>query len=123
MAQGSVKRGFGVWAVAALTVIAACGEPAKPAPTPPTPTAAPPPAPPPPVASAPAPPPKPRDSCGAISLQYLVGKPRTDIPVPVNPAMRRVVCSTCMTTQDFISTRQTITFDEQTGLVTSVKCG
>jgi hypothetical protein len=75
------------------------------------------------VAAAPAPPPKPRDSCGAVSLQYLVGKPRTDIPVPVNPAMRRVVCSTCVTTRDFVSARQTITFDSQTGLVTSVKCG
>jgi hypothetical protein len=122
MAQGSVRRGFGLLAVAALAVMSACGEPAKQAPPPPTPAAAPPPAPPPAVAAAPAPP-GPRDSCGAISLQYLVGKPRTDIPVPVNPAMRRVVCSTCMTTQDFISTRQTITFDSQTGLVTSVKCG
>jgi hypothetical protein len=121
MAQGSVTRGFGVWAVAALTVVGACGEPAKQAPPPPTP-AAPAPAPPPPIAEAP-PPPRPHDSCGAISLQSLVGKPRTDIPVPVNPSMRRVVCSTCMTTQDFVSTRQTITYDSQTGLVTSVKCG
>jgi hypothetical protein len=121
MAQGSMKRGIGIWAVAALTVIGACAEPAKP--PPPAAAAAPPAAPPPPVAEALPRPPKPHDSCGAISLQYLVGKPRTDIPVPVNPAMRRVVCSTCMTTQDFISTRQTITFDSQTGLVTSVKCG
>ena len=122
MAQGSVRRGFGIWVVAALAMIGACAEPAKEAPPPPAPAAAPPPAPPP-VAAAPTPPPKPRDSCGAISLQYLVGKPRTDIPVPVNPAMRRVVCSTCVTTQDFISARQTITFDSQTGLVTSVRCG
>ena len=123
MAQGSVRWGFSLLAVAALAVVGACAEPAKQAPPPPAPAAAPAPAPPPPVAAAPAPPPKPRDSCGAISLQYLVGKPRTDIPVPVNPAMRRVVCSTCMTTQDIIPTRQTITFDSQTGLVTAVKCG
>ncbi len=121
MAQGSVRRGFGILAVAALTITGACAEPTREAPT--APAAAPPPAPPPPVAAAPTPPPKPRDSCGAISLQYLVGKPRTDIPVPVNPAMRRVVCSTCVTTQDFVSARQTITFDSQTGLVTSVRCG
>jgi hypothetical protein len=122
MAQGSMRRGLGVWAVAALTVIGACAEPAAP-PPPPAAAAAPPPAPPPPVAAAPAPPPKPSDSCGAGALQYLVGKPRTDIPVPVNPAMRRVVCSTCVVTQDYISARQTITFDAQTGLVTSVRCG
>jgi hypothetical protein len=119
MAQGSVRRGFGLWAVVALMVIGACAEPAKQAPPPPA--AAP--QPPPPVAVAPAPPPRPRDSCGAVSLQYLVGRPRTDIPVPVNPGMRRVVCSTCAVTQDFVSARQTITFDAQTGLVTSVRCG
>jgi hypothetical protein len=122
MAQGSVRRGFGLWAVVALTAIGACAEPTKEAPPPPAPAAAPQPAPPP-MAAAPAPPSRPRDSCGAISLQYLVGRPRTDIPVPVNPGMRRVVCSTCAVTQDFISTRQTITFDSQTGLVTSVRCG
>ncbi|MEJ0065879.1 MAG: proteinase inhibitor i78 [Caulobacteraceae bacterium] len=118
-----MRRVFGVWAVAALMAIGGCAEPAKQAPPPLAPAAAPPPAPPPQTAAAPTPPPKPRDSCGAASLQYLVGKPHTDIPVPVNPAMRRVVCSSCMTTQDFVSTRQTITFDSLTGLVTSAKCG
>jgi hypothetical protein len=124
MAQGSVRRGFGLGAIAALMVIGACTEPAREAPPPPTPAPAapPPPAPPTPVAAAPTPL-RPSDSCGASSLQYLVGKPRTDIPVPVNPAMRRVVCSTCVVTQDYVSGRQTITFDSQTGLVTSVRCG
>jgi hypothetical protein len=56
-------------------------------------------------------------------LQYLVGRPRTQIPVPVNPGMRRVVCSTCMITQDYVEGRQTITYDTQSGLVTSVRCG
>ena len=119
MAQGSMRRGAGLWAVAALIAVGACTAPPPPPPAP----AAPPPAPPPPVAAAPAPPPKPHDSCGASALQYLVGKPRTDIPVPVNPAMRRVVCSTCVITQDFIGARQTIMYDSQTGLVTSVRCG
>jgi hypothetical protein len=66
---------------------------------------------------------RPVDSCGRDSLLYLVGKPHTDIPVPVNPSMRRVVCSTCMITQDYVAGRQTITYDTQTGLVTSVRCG
>jgi len=64
-----------------------------------------------------------RDACGASELQYLVGKPRADIPVPVNPSRRRVVCSTCVMTQDVVPSRQTIIYDASTGLVTSVRCG
>jgi len=63
------------------------------------------------------------DQCGAQALQYLIGKPRTDIPVPLDPAMRRVVCSSCVVTQDFRADRQTIVFNSDTGLITSVKCG
>lgn len=63
------------------------------------------------------------DQCGAQPLQYLVGKPRTDIPVPLDPSMRRVVCSTCVVTQEYRADRQTITFNSDTGLITSVKCG
>ncbi|WP_443749144.1 proteinase inhibitor i78 [Asticcacaulis solisilvae] len=62
------------------------------------------------------------DTCGAAALQYLVGKPRTEIPVPLQPSQRRVVCSTCVTTQEFRADRQTIVFDSDTGLITSVKC-
>ncbi len=65
----------------------------------------------------------PNDRCGAADLQYLVGKPRTEIPVPLDPSKRRVVCSTCIITQDFRSDRQTITFDTDTGIIRSVKCG
>lgn len=121
MAERSVRGSAGVWVVAALFVLGACAEPER-APPPPV-AAAPAPPPPPPMAAAPAPPARPADACGAISLQSLVGKPRTDIPVPVNPAMRRVICSTCVATQDYVASRQTITFDTQTGLVTSVRCG
>lgn len=63
------------------------------------------------------------DQCGAAALQYLIGKPRTEIPVPLDPGKRRVVCSTCIITQDFRADRQTITFDTDTGLIKSVKCG
>jgi len=115
MAQGSLR----VWIAAALLVVAAgCTEPAKPPPAPPPPAAVAPPPPPavaPPVAS--------KDSCGADPLQYLVGHPHTDIPVPVNPSLRRVVCSSCVVTQDFNPARQTIVYDAQTGLVQSVRCG
>ena len=116
MAKGSVAG----WVAAGLVVaLGACTEPAKPPPAPP------------PVAEAPPPPPVvsppqdlgSKDSCGADPLQYLIGKPRTDIPVPVNPNLRRVVCSSCAVTMDFNAARQTIVYDSQTGLVRSVKCG
>ncbi|MCR6660955.1 MAG: proteinase inhibitor i78 [Asticcacaulis sp.] len=83
----------------------------------------------PPVVNRPAPPPKPvykpmvEDQCGAAALQYLVGKPRTEIPVPLDPGKRRVVCSSCIVTQEYRSDRQTIVFSSETGLIESVKCG
>jgi hypothetical protein len=109
-----------VWIAAALMIVGGCGEPAKP---PPPLAVAPAPPPPPPQAVAPRTPAAPHDSCGADALQYLVGKPRTDIPVPVNPGRRRVVCSTCAMTMDYQATRQTIIYDSKTDLVSSVKCG
>jgi hypothetical protein len=110
-----------IWAVAALIALGACTGPSQPAPAPAAQAA--PARPPPPAATASAAPSTPADRCGAAPLQYLVGKPRTDIPVPVNPSLRRVVCSTCMITQDYVEGRQTITYDTQSGLVTSVRCG
>jgi hypothetical protein len=116
MAQGSLRR----WAVAALIVVSACAEPAKA----PSPTPAPVSPPPHPRPVAPQPPPSSsRDACHAGPLQYLIGKPHTDIPVPVTPSLRRVVCSTCVMTHDYNPARQTIIYDATTGLVTSVKCG
>jgi hypothetical protein len=117
MAKGRLR----VWALAALLAMAACSTPA-PKPAPPTPAPAPTPAPPQPQVSE-APPLPPADSCGASKLQSLVGKPHTDIPIPVDPSNRRVLCSTCVHTDDFISSRQTIVYDTTTGLVTSVTCG
>jgi len=62
------------------------------------------------------------DQCGARELQYLVGRPTTEIPIPVEPNRRRVVCTTCPMTPERYSFRQTILFDASTGLVTSVTC-
>jgi hypothetical protein len=118
MAQGSVR----LWATLSLLALGACTAPAAKAPPPAPPTA------PPPVVAEPAPtppppPPRPKDACGASELQSLIGKPRSEIPVPVDPSRRRVICSTCMVTQEFVPYRLTITYDAGTGLVTSVKCG
>ena len=76
-------------------------------------------APPPPVAT-PAPV---ADTCGARSHQSLIGRPRTEIPIPVRPERQRVVCTTCPMTMDYSAFRQTITYDANTGLVREVKCG
>ncbi|HZZ88635.1 MAG TPA: I78 family peptidase inhibitor [Caulobacteraceae bacterium] len=106
--------------MAALIVACACAEPAKA----PLPAAAPTIQPPPPRSRPPpAAAPASHDACHAAPLQYLVGKPHTDIPVPVIPALRRVVCSTCVMTRDYNPARQTIIYDSTNGLVTSVKCG
>jgi hypothetical protein len=112
--------------------LAACAGSSKPPPPPPPPPPAPalPPRPVaivPPRPSLPAapisiiPPPKP-DQCGAYLLGNLVGRPRTAIPVPVNPSRRRVVCSTCPRTEDFRPDRLTIEYDAATGKVTKVGC-
>jgi hypothetical protein len=127
MAQGSLTRTLAATAaLAALAALAltACSTPAPAtAPTPAPPPAATLPPPPPPPPPPPASPPKPADACGAAPLQWLVGKPRTQIPAPVYPDRRRVVCSTCMISQEFVAWRQTIVYDAKTGLVVSVRCG
>lgn len=83
------------------------------------------PAPPPP----PAPPPRyespsrPADQCGAAEAQKYVGRPRSEIPIPVLPALQRVACTTCPVTQDYSPRRLNFFYDAQTGIVKQVKCG
>jgi hypothetical protein len=92
-----------------------------------TPQEAPPAAPPP--ASRPAPsPPTPRpspanDACDAKAHQYLVGRPRSEIPVPVKPNMQRVLCTTCPMTMDHNPNRLNFFFDAATGIIKEVRCG
>jgi hypothetical protein len=63
------------------------------------------------------------DLCRAGDLQYLVGKPKTDIPVPVDVVNRRVTCTTCPVTHDFSPYRLNILFNDQTQIVEQVRCG
>jgi hypothetical protein len=65
----------------------------------------------------------PGDVCGAGKLQWLVGKPKAEIPVPVDPGLRRVTCTSCPMTMDFNPRRLNILFDEPSGIVKEVKCG
>ena len=98
---------------ATLTALTAC-------------STAPPPEPGPPPRPAPAPeppPPPPADTCGAREHQHLVGRPRTEVPVPLDPGKQRVACTTCPVTMDFSAERLNFFFDARTGLITEVRCG
>lgn len=64
-----------------------------------------------------------RDLCRAGDLQWLVGKSRTEIPVPVDVINRRVVCTTCPVTQDYSPYRLNIFFNADSNLVEQVRCG
>lgn len=73
------------------------------------------------------PPPPPRvsvrDQCGAAALQALVGRPRTEIPVPVEPDRQRVACTTCPVTLDYNPARLNFFFDAETGIIKQIRCG
>jgi hypothetical protein len=96
-------------------------EPAAPAPQPQIqtpPPAAPPPRSPIPQASAPR-----RDQCGAAEVQNLVGRPRTEVPVPLDPRRQRVACTTCPPADDVDPTRLNFLFDPQSGRIRQIRCG
>lgn len=99
---------------AVLTLSACASTPAPAPPPPPRVTEAP---------TMPLPPPPPEDSCKSGELQYLVGRNRSEIPVPTDPSKRRVACTTCPVTMDYRPDRLNIVFDAETGIVTEVKCG
>lgn len=64
-----------------------------------------------------------RDTCGAAALAGLVGRPRTQIPVPVDLSRRRVACTACPVAPEIRLDRVNILYDARTGLVTKVTCG
>ena len=114
-----------ILAITVALTLASCAGDSKPppAPAPPPPSAPDAPAPvslPPAPISVP-PPPKP-DQCGAYAMGDLVGKPRTAIPVPLDPFHRRVIYTTCPKTADVRPDRLTIEYDAKTGKVTKVGC-
>jgi len=63
------------------------------------------------------------DRCGAAEAQALVGKSRTEIPIPIDPAKQRVACTTCPVTMDFSPERLNFFFDAATGVIKEVRCG
>jgi hypothetical protein len=64
-----------------------------------------------------------RDSCGAAEVQHLVGRPRSEIPVPLNPSRQRVACTTCPVTMDYSPQRLNFFFDAETGVIKEIRCG
>ena len=87
-------------------------------------------APPPSSAPAPAPAPPPRseappsdDACNARAHQHLVGRSRSEVPVPVKPDLQRVACTTCPITMDHNPNRLNFFFDATTGIIKEVRCG
>jgi hypothetical protein len=64
-----------------------------------------------------------RDQCGAAEHQGLVGKLRTEIPVPIDPTKQRVACTSCPVTMDFSAERLNFFFDAATGVIKEVRCG
>jgi hypothetical protein len=108
-------------AAAAMLTLAACASELDTAPPTPQPGPAAAPATKPPPVS-----PRPRpsdDMCGAYEAQDLVGRPRSEIPVPVLPALQRVACTTCPVTMDFNPKRLNFFYDATSGLIKEVKCG
>ena len=107
--------------------LAACASD-TPEPAPPPPAPAPQPSSPSPSFASPAPAPSPpppvsRDACGAADAQRLVGRPRSEIPVPLLPALQRVACSTCPVTMDFNPRRLNFFYEPATGIIKEVRCG
>jgi hypothetical protein len=56
-------------------------------------------------------------------MQWLVGRPRSEIPPAADTSRRRVACTTCPVTLDYRASRLNIFFDAETGIVKEVKCG
>jgi len=107
-----------VMLISALAVaLSACSAPTGPAAT--TPAQVPP-------AAAPTTPetlPAGADECGAVPLQYLIGKNRSEIPDNVRGGRTRIACTSCPVTMDYSASRLNIFFDQRTGVIQTVKCG
>ncbi|MDO8900883.1 MAG: peptidase inhibitor I78 [Phenylobacterium sp.] len=65
----------------------------------------------------------PADQCGAAAAQRLVGRHRSEIPVPLNPGLQRVACTTCPVTMDFHPRRLNFFYEAATGVIKEVRCG
>lgn len=74
-------------------------------------------------AGGPAAPPPGGNECRASDYQYLVGRPKSEVPPAPAGATWRVTCTTCPMTMDFNPRRLNILYDQSTGIVEKVACG
>lgn len=72
-------------------------------------------------ATAPAEPPM-EDTCQASAFQWLVSRPRSDIPGTL-PTPNRVVADNQPVTMDYNASRLNIVWNHETGRVEHVRCG
>ena len=80
------------------------------------------PSPPPPAPPLPRRPPV--DACGAASLDYLVGRPVSEVPQNYNSRRsQRVIGKRSYYEDRYDAERLTILYDEDTGRITRVRCG
>jgi hypothetical protein len=63
------------------------------------------------------------DTCGANALAYLIGRPKTEIPIPADLSHRRVACAACPVAPDVRMDRLNIIYDAETGKVMRLTCG
>jgi hypothetical protein len=78
------------------------------------------PSPPPPAPPVPRHPPI--DACGAGALQYLVGRPVSEIP-SYGRREQRVIGQASYYEERYRAERLTVIYDEQSGRITRVRCG
>lgn len=64
-----------------------------------------------------------RDTCGAGALAWLVGQPRSRIPIPADLSRRRVSCTACVVAPDVRLDRLDILYDARTDRVAKITCG
>lgn len=112
------KAGLRIAILVSMVLSAACSSAPDAPPPAPSPVAK--------APQAPAAPPAPApvaDRCGAAEVQHLVGRPRSEIPVPVRPERVRVACTGCPITMDFNPERLNFFFDAATGRIREIRCG
>ena len=69
-------------------------------------------------------PPSPRpDLCRADELKWLIGKPKSKIPAPRDGETRRILCTECAATMDYLPGRLNILYEKKSGIVRELKCG
>lgn len=64
-----------------------------------------------------------QDQCRASTYQYLVGRPRAEVPQQPAGATWRVTCSNCAVTMDYNPHRLNMVYDDRSEIIQSVRCG